>query len=66
MEYVQGKKYLNPFKKRSLNTVEISHLLENVKTNVIGEKLCTGFAQTTKSPEIKSYLKKGKKFRKSI
>ncbi|WP_051353254.1 DUF3231 family protein [Thalassobacillus devorans] len=59
IEYVEGKKYLSPFNKRSLNTIEISHLFENIKTNVLGEAICAAFAQTTTSKEIVAYMKKG-------
>lgn len=59
IEYVEGKKYLSPFNKRSLNTIEISHLFENIKTNMLGESICAAFAQTTTSNEIVAYMKKG-------
>ncbi|GAA0330112.1 hypothetical protein GCM10008967_20770 [Bacillus carboniphilus] len=60
VEYIEGKKYLSPFYKRVLNTVEIVHLFENIKTNIVGEMICTAFAQTTTSKEIKAYMKRGK------
>jgi Protein of unknown function (DUF3231) len=60
VEYVEGKKYFSPFNKRVLNTVELIHLFENIKTNSIGEMICTGFAQTTKSKKIQSYMERGK------
>ncbi|GAE27953.1 hypothetical protein JCM9140_4122 [Halalkalibacter wakoensis JCM 9140] len=64
VEYIEGKTYLsnglNPFNKRTLNSIEISHLFENTKTNYIGSSLCTGFAQTTDSKEISDYMKRGK------
>ncbi len=63
-EYVESHKYFSPFHKRSLNTVEITHLFENTKTNLIGEVLCKAFAQTTTSKEIKSYMEKGKQISK--
>ncbi|GGC94553.1 hypothetical protein GCM10007216_26590 [Thalassobacillus devorans] len=59
IEYVEGKKYLSPFNKRSLNTIEISHLFENLKTNSLGEAICAAFAQTTPSNEIVAFMKKG-------
>ncbi|MFC7062710.1 DUF3231 family protein [Halobacillus seohaensis] len=60
VEYIQSKKYLSPFFKRSLNTVEMIHLFENIKTNMLGELICTGFAQTTNSTDIKKYMNRGK------
>ncbi|UFU00090.1 DUF3231 family protein [Radiobacillus kanasensis] len=61
VEYVQGKKYLSPFNKRVLNTIEISHIFENIKTNTVGTQICMGFAQTTDSKEVKAYMKRGQK-----
>jgi len=64
VEYIEGKKYLssglNPFNKRTLNSIEISHLFENTKANYIGSSICTGFAQTTDSKEVAAYMKRGK------
>ncbi|MFC0560178.1 DUF3231 family protein [Halalkalibacter alkalisediminis] len=64
VEYITGKKYfssgLNPFNKRTLNSVEIMHLSENLKTNAIGTLLCTGFAQTTENKEVKKFFIDGK------
>ncbi|MCL7748283.1 DUF3231 family protein [Halalkalibacter alkaliphilus] len=64
VEFIEGKSYftsgLNPFHKRSLNVVEISHLFENLKTNSIGKAICTGFAQTTDNKDVKNYFIKGK------
>lgn len=63
-EYIEGKKYLtsglNPLNKRTLNTIEILHLFQNMKTNGLGKMICTGFAQTTTSKEVASYMKRGK------
>ncbi|WP_079525367.1 DUF3231 family protein [Halobacillus hunanensis] len=63
-KYVESHKYFSPFHKRSLNTVEITHLFENTKTNLIGEVLCKAFAQTTTSKEIQPYMEKGKQISK--
>ncbi|REJ09815.1 DUF3231 family protein [Halobacillus trueperi] len=60
-EYIETKKYYHPFSKRSLNTMEITHLYENIKTNTLGEVLCQGFAQTSKNKTVKEYMKQGKK-----
>ncbi|WP_226582315.1 DUF3231 family protein [Halobacillus litoralis] len=61
LEYVQGKSYLHPFNKRSLNTIEITHLFENVKNNALGEIVCQAFGQTTKNKTVKNFMQKGKK-----
>ncbi|MFG6149603.1 DUF3231 family protein [Halobacillus sp. B23F22_1] len=60
VEFVKGKKYLSPFHKRSLNAVEMTHLFENIKSNAIGELLCTGFAQTTNSKKVQTFMIKGR------
>ena len=68
IEYISGKKYfssgLNPFHKRTLNSIEIMHLSENIKTNAIGSLLCTGFAQTTDNKEVKKFFIDGKNISK--
>lgn len=61
IEFIEGKGYYHPFSKRSLNTVEISHLYENVKNNTLGEAICQAFAQTSKNKTVKNYMIKGKK-----
>ncbi|MET3695829.1 uncharacterized protein DUF3231 [Bacillus oleivorans] len=60
VEFVEGKRYLSPFQKRILNTIEITHLFENIKTNTVGEMVCTAFAQTTQSKEVRNYMERGK------
>ncbi|GGF16613.1 hypothetical protein GCM10010954_14020 [Halobacillus andaensis] len=60
VEFVKGKKYLSPFHKRSLNAVEMTHLFENIKSNAVGELLCTGFAQTTNSKKVQTFMIKGR------
>ncbi|WP_159462167.1 DUF3231 family protein [Halobacillus sp. Marseille-P3879] len=59
-ELVRSKRYLSPIQKRTLNTIEITHLFENVKNNALGELLCTGFAQTTQSKKIQQFMLKGR------
>lgn len=62
VEFVETKQYLAGFfgKKRSLTSVEVTHLFYNVQTNAIGKALITGFAQTAESKEIKDFFKRGK------
>ncbi|MDT8859742.1 DUF3231 family protein [Alkalihalobacillus sp. MEB130] len=64
VEFINDKSYfsngLNPFRKRTLNAVEILHLFENLKSNSIGKIICTGFAQTTDNKEVKKFFIKGK------
>ncbi|ARK30532.1 DUF3231 family protein [Halalkalibacter krulwichiae] len=64
-DYIEGKAYFtkgfNPFTKRTLNSIEIMHLFENFKTNQIGSFICTSFAQTTETKEIKKFFVNGKK-----
>lgn len=61
IEFIEGKGYYHPFSKRTLNTVEISHLYENVKNNSLGEAICQAFAQTSKNKTVKHYMIKGKR-----
>src|SRR5699024_4817654 len=59
-EFIHSKNYmggLNPFsEKRPLNSIEISHLYQNISTNSIGLKLCLSFAQTSQIEEVQSYM----------
>src|SRR4051794_28049364 len=63
-DFVDSKKYLsglNPFtNKRPLNSVEISYLYMNVKTNLIGGKLALSFAQTSSRENIQKWMLRGK------
>ncbi|MYL29785.1 DUF3231 family protein [Halobacillus halophilus] len=59
-EYIQSKSYYHPFHKRSLNTIEITHIYENVKNNALGEVICQAFGQTTKNKTVKKYMRRGK------
>ncbi|WP_117170109.1 DUF3231 family protein [Paraliobacillus sediminis] len=64
IEYIEGNRYLssglNPFNKRTLNHIEVLHLSQNIKTNSVGEMICTGFAQTTNSEEVMTFMRRGK------
>ncbi|ABR50665.1 hypothetical protein Amet_4594 [Alkaliphilus metalliredigens QYMF] len=46
-------------KKRPLLTVEVTHLYENIMTNIVGGPLVTGFGQTTNSKEVKDFMFRG-------
>lgn len=63
-DFVDSKKYLsglNPFtNKRSLNTIEISHLHMNTQTNVIGGNLALSFAQTSSRENIQKWMLRGR------
>ncbi|MFD1851687.1 DUF3231 family protein [Oceanobacillus bengalensis] len=67
-DYVDNKKYLsglNPFsEKRPLNSVEISHLYQNITTNAVGVKLCLAFAQTSPTKEVQDFMLRGKEVSK--
>ncbi|TYS70950.1 DUF3231 family protein [Sutcliffiella horikoshii] len=61
---VEEKKYfsgLNPLiNKRTLNTIEVTHLSMNIETNQIGMLLCTAFSQTAVSSEVREFMVKAK------
>ena len=67
-DYVDTKKYLsglNPFStKRSLNSVEISHLFMNIQTNLMGSNLSLSFAQGTSRENIREWMLRGSKISK--
>ncbi|SFA71574.1 Protein of unknown function [Bacillus sp. UNCCL13] len=46
--------------KRSLSTIEITHLFNNVQTNAIGKTLIIGFAQVAEKEEVVNFLLRGK------
>lgn len=62
VDFVEKQHFLSSFfeKKRSLTSVEITHLFSNIQTNAIGKALITGFAQTSQNKEVKQYLLRGK------
>lgn len=63
VEFVEKQQFLAGFfgKRRTLTSVEISHLFLNIKTNTVGKALMEGFAQVAKDDEVKQFLLKGKK-----
>ena len=62
VDFVKKQHFLAGFfgHKRSITSVEISHLFLNTQTNAIGKALITGFAQIAQKEEVKQYLLRGK------
>lgn len=62
VDFVKRQNFLSGFfgKKRSLTSIEISHLFFNVKTNDIGRALIMGFAQVAEKAEVKQFFVRGK------
>lgn len=62
VEYIQKQSFMNGFwgDKRPLSAMEISHLYSNIETNMLGEALITGFAQTAWSKKVKEFMAAGK------
>ncbi|MFD0824073.1 DUF3231 family protein [Neobacillus sp. M.A.Huq-85] len=58
VDFVEKQQFLAGFfgKKRSLTSVEVTHLFMNVQTNAIGKALITGFAQIAQHEEIKQFF----------
>lgn len=63
VDFVKKQQFLTGFfgKKRSLTSVEITHLFLNIQTNYIGKTLITGLAQVAEKEEVKQLLLRGKK-----
>lgn len=63
-DFVDSKKYLsglNPFSdKRPLNSIEISYLFMNIKTNVIGGKIALSYAQTSPRKDVQKWMLRGR------
>lgn len=63
-QFVDDKKYfsgINPLvNKRTLNTIEVTHLSMNIETNQIGMLLCTAFSQTAVNNEVREFMLKAK------
>ena len=63
VEFVESQNYLGGllnFNPRPLNVLEITHISENVETNIIGQTLLTGFAQVAKNKNVRKYCFRGK------
>ncbi|WP_186577964.1 DUF3231 family protein [Aquibacillus kalidii] len=72
VEFVQNNSYLggialNPFsQKRTLNTIEVSHLHKAIESNLTGLQLILGFAQCANDGEVKKYFNEGAELAKGI
>ncbi|KAA9029956.1 DUF3231 family protein [Niallia endozanthoxylica] len=62
VDFVEKQQFLAGFlgKKRSVTSIEVTHLFLNVQTNSIGKALITGFAQIAQNDEVKQYMVRGK------
>ncbi|WP_279401797.1 DUF3231 family protein [Piscibacillus salipiscarius] len=61
VEFVKSQKYMSLFSNRPLNTVELTHLFENIKTNTVGIMITMSSAQTTDNQVVKEYMLRGMK-----
>jgi hypothetical protein len=63
VDFVEKQKFLSGLRgrRRSLTSVEITHLFMNVQTNQIGKALIMGFLQVAQDKEVKNFLQRGKK-----
>lgn len=63
VDFVEKQDFLTGFfgQKRSITSVEITHLFLNIQTNAVGKALITGFAQIAEREDVKQYLLRGKK-----
>jgi hypothetical protein len=63
VDFVDKQRFLSGLKnrRRSLTSIEITHLFMNVQTNQIGKALIMGFLQVAQDNEVKAYLQRGKK-----
>ena len=63
VDFVGKQKFLSGLtgRRRSLASVEITHLFMNIQTNQIGKALIMGFLQVAQDKEVKNYLQRGKK-----
>lgn len=63
VEFVKKEGWLNGLvgDRRPVHAAEITHIWLNIFTNTIGKSLMTGFAQTTRSEQLRRYFVRGKK-----
>ncbi|MCI3927061.1 DUF3231 family protein [Paenibacillus sp. TRM 82003] len=61
-EFVEKQTFLSSLlgRHRPLLAVEICHLSKNIETNLIGETLLLGFAQTAKTKGVETHLRRGR------
>lgn len=63
-DYLKGSSLLKA--KRSLNTVEVSHIFASIEANHTGMIMITGFSQVAKEKEVKNFFFEGKELAKSV
>lgn len=63
IDFVERQSYLNGFlgDVRPLQSLEITHLYENVLNNAIGKAISTGFSQVAKLDQVRNYFIRVKK-----
>jgi hypothetical protein len=63
VQFVKSQHFLAGFfgHRRTITSVEITHLFMNIQTNAIGKALITGYAQIAQDEEVKHYLLRGMK-----
>ncbi|MGG0717676.1 DUF3231 family protein [Robertmurraya massiliosenegalensis] len=72
VEFVKNNSYLagvglNPFsQKRTLNTVEVSHVHKAIESNLTGLQLILGFGQCANDVEVKKFFNEGAELAKGI
>ncbi len=62
IDFVDKESFLSNWmgNKRSLLSIEVTHIFANMLTNVIGKPLLMGFGQVAKSKEVQKYMMRGK------
>ena len=68
VKFIEDKNYMSGFNilsdKRSLNTIEVSYIIEAIESNIFNMQLITGFVQTATEIEVKKYFIEGKELLK--
>jgi hypothetical protein len=61
VDFVKRDHFLAGFfgHKRTITSVEVTHLFLNIQTNMIGKALITGYAQIVQDQEVKEFLVRG-------
>lgn len=61
-EYIQNQSFLSGFfgEKRALTAMEITHLVQNIKTNEMGKAMSISFAQCARNDDTKNFLWRAK------
>ncbi|MCM3569390.1 DUF3231 family protein [Neobacillus mesonae] len=62
VDFVEKQHFLAGFfgKKRSITSIEVTHLFLNIQANAVGKALITGFAQIAQKEDVKKFLMRGK------